>query len=216
MITGIVDIIDSIFVNSSIPSSGLIRRAFSELLDSSVEAVIYVILGGVLGECLDAYLEWIFDIKQIAEVSFASLLLKILIHIAGILVIMTSMSELVSRIPSPFSGQVGKSVGMMMLFTTIAWRSPHLHSVADEILDRIHAYMRSQRYISSSSGRIQQQQHPNEHFHNNNQNNIYFPHSSGVGGAYPGQEMSSSSSSAGGGAIGQTDFMQRQSALYHL
>lgn len=183
MIEGIVDIINNIFNDSSIPSSGLIRSAIFELLDSSLEALAYIIIGGISGELLDAYLERIYNIKKISDVHFVSLVFKLLVHISGILVIITCASEFISRIPSPFSGQIGKSAGMLMLFTSIVWRSPHLRSVADEIIDRIEdlfalrtsTMIRDLKYKEKNESSIMMKKkvrnQNNQNFGNNNNNN---------------------------------------------
>lgn len=191
MIEGIVDIINNIFNDNSIPSSGLIRSAIFELLDSSLEALAYIIIGGISGELLDAYLERIWNIKKISDVHFVSLVFKLVVHISGILVIITCASEFISRIPSPFSGQIGKSAGMLMLFTSTVWRSPHLRSVADEIIDRIEdlfalrtsTMIRDLKYKEKNESsimmkkKVQNQNNQNfgnsYYYENNNNNNNY-------------------------------------------
>lgn len=116
------------------PSLGMVAQGTLQLLDSAIESTAYFFIGGRLAKYVDNLVEKRLQIPVIFGSKVGSSLLQVTLHLVLMYMIIIFSRTLVEMIPTPLSGQVGPSMGSVLLVWVIMLQSPGLVKNVKQLL----------------------------------------------------------------------------------
>ena len=121
--------------SGTLPSASLLVSGSFQLLDSAIESAAYFFIGGSLAKQVDTLIEDQLRIPDLFGSGIASLLLRLTLHLFLMFIVIIFARTVVEMIPTPLSGQVGPSMGSVLLVWVIMLQSPGLVQNVKNLLE---------------------------------------------------------------------------------
>lgn len=129
-----------LLTSGTLPSVSLVVQASLQLLDSAIESAAYFFIGGSLAKYVDVLVEEQIDFPSIFGDGIASSLLQLTVHLFLMFLIIIFARTVVEMIPTPLSGQVGPSMGSVLLVWVIMLQSSGLVANVKKLLEHTKFY----------------------------------------------------------------------------
>lgn len=129
-------IVGNLIERFAFPSLTVLRLGVFQLVDSVIEAIAYIFVAGKFGSKIDQNFKMYSGFSWISNDSVREIL-NLASQIALLFLLLIVSQNVIERIPSPFSGQIGTSIGSVLFVHAIVANSPNLMERIKDLMTKM-------------------------------------------------------------------------------